>query len=226
MVDHRSVFHAICFGFYAYTCWFDAGLISGDLLPISGNFFSKFVWLTMVDLYLQTFYHLWGIFSPSCSCNKAFHYTAKVLVGPIGLSVVLLFWALYTLDPDFLLHDENAKKIIAITWFNNAIHSAPALTVFLDTILWQHGRITKGAAVTGITIFAILYLIDIHYVHYISGFWAYPILGLLPLPARALFIVACVAVFFIQYVFLDTISGWIHGVPIVEPAKKHGKKHH
>ncbi|CAJ0583650.1 unnamed protein product, partial [Mesorhabditis spiculigera] len=140
------------------------------------------------------------------------------------MSVVSLFWTLYFLDPDFLLHDENARRVISIAWFNHGLHTLPTVTILIDLLLWNHGRVAKSSAFKGLLSFATLYIIDIHYVHYTTGFWAYPILGQLSLPLRAAFIIGCASVFFVKFVFLDAMSATAHAHDAVEQKKK-TKKH-
>uniref|UniRef100_A0A1I7WPK0 Acyl_transf_3 domain-containing protein n=1 Tax=Heterorhabditis bacteriophora TaxID=37862 RepID=A0A1I7WPK0_HETBA len=215
----RAVFHLVTFLTYTYICYFDYNLVKGSMLPIPDQFFSKFVWLTLICLYIQTFYHLIAFFIDLTRCQHAFfHYFARAIVGPIGMSVVLLFWTLFLFDPNTLLADENAKRIIAIKWYNHGIHTLPLITVLIDISIWNHGQPSKKAAVIGIAVFAVLYITELvhpifclrikicyfleyifayslHYVYYISGFWAYPILGQLSLPFRTLFIAALTTIY-------------------------------
>ncbi|CAI5456218.1 unnamed protein product [Caenorhabditis angaria] len=186
----KVLFHLAAFGLYAWTCYEDYFLVSGELLPIPNQFFSKFVWLTLIDLYSQLIYHFVGIILALFFDKKRhpiYDYIARALIGPIGVSVTVLFWALYLADPGTLAKDEMGRK-----------NSCDEM------------KFSKTAVLKGIGIFVTLYLIDIHYVYYTAGFWAYPILGKLALPFRLLFIVVCMLVVYSSYLWLSLVNSFIN----------------
>uniref|UniRef100_A0A914CGU1 Uncharacterized protein n=1 Tax=Acrobeloides nanus TaxID=290746 RepID=A0A914CGU1_9BILA len=81
--------------------------------------------------------------------------------------------------------------------------------MILDFGVWKHPRPAKTKAIKSILIFCILYLIDIHLIYYVSGFWAYPILGQLAFPFRMLFIVFCTAVIFGAFLIGDVYNSYL-----------------
>ncbi|CAI4231006.1 unnamed protein product [Auanema sp. JU1783] len=208
----KTVFHLISFLIYAGTAYFDYGMVKGKMLPIPNQFFSKFVWLTLIDLYIQILYHFIAIFiSVFGGKHPIFHFLSRAIVAPVAMTVVSLFWLLYTFDPNTLLADDLAKQMIGIVWYNNVLHTLPLITAIVDTVIWNHGHVAAPKAIKAIGVFATLYIIDIHVVHHISGFWAYPILGDLILPLRAVFIVACMSVLFMNYKITECLHTAIHG---------------
>uniref|UniRef100_A0A1I7T5N5 DUF1405 domain-containing protein n=1 Tax=Caenorhabditis tropicalis TaxID=1561998 RepID=A0A1I7T5N5_9PELO len=209
----KAAFHLICAALYGFVCYKDTQIVTGALLPIPFNGWSRFVWLTIVDLYMQTLYHSIGFILSvmSIKSHQAFDYWARALVGPIGIAVTVLFWGLFLFDPATLARDEMAMKILSLFWFNHGLHTLPAITAHLDVFVYKHTTFSTSSVLKGISAFVTLYLIDLHYVFYTSGFWAYPILGELAAPFRLLFIVACTFVVFLGYVWLSLLDNVIHG---------------
>ncbi|CAI2355674.1 unnamed protein product [Caenorhabditis sp. 36 PRJEB53466] len=220
----KAIFHLACAALYAYVAYEDSNIVSGPLLPIPYNTFSRFVWLTIIDLYMQTLYHTVGFILTIVSPNKRhviFDYWARALVGPVGVAMTVLFWGLYLFDPATLAKDEMARKILALFWFNHGLHTLPAITAHLDLLICKHSSFSRSAILKGIATFCTLYLIDLHYVYYSSGFWAYPILGELAPPFRLLFIAACMFVVFLAYLWLSVIHTAVHGDDKSKNKKKH-----
>ncbi|CAB3400803.1 unnamed protein product [Caenorhabditis bovis] len=213
----KALFHAAFFSMFVIVAVKDYQVLNGQYLPIPYNFFSRFVWLTLIDLYAQIFYHFYGFIKALSSPNqnaRTFDYMARVIVGPIGVAVTVLFWTLWIFDPATLAKDEMAKKIHSIQWFNHGLHTLPLISSHLDVYLWKHQTFPQPTVMKGIMAFCVLYVIDIHAVYYISGFWAYPILGQLAPPFRIFFIVSCIFIVFICHIWLssfdlavDTVAG-------------------
>ncbi|CAP34065.2 Protein CBG16421 [Caenorhabditis briggsae] len=223
MLQMKTAFHLVSASLYAFICYKDTQIVTGANLPIPFNGWSRFVWLTIIDLYMQTLYHSIGFLLSIFSLNRnhvIFDYWARALVGPIGVAVTVLFWGLFLFDPATLARDEMAMKILSIAWFNHGLHTLPAITAHLDTVIYKHTSFSTSAILKGIAVFVTLYLIDLHYVFYTSGFWAYPILGELEPPYRFVFIASCMFVVYLGYAWLSIVHSMVHGVD-----KKRNKKH-
>jgi antibiotic biosynthesis monooxygenase (ABM) superfamily enzyme len=54
-----------------------------------------------------------------------------------------------------------------------------------------------------------LVFFSIHLIYYVSGFWAYPILGQLAFPYRLLFIAFCTAVIFGAFLIGDVYNSYL-----------------
>uniref|UniRef100_A0A0K0EL09 Androgen-dependent TFPI-regulating protein-like n=1 Tax=Strongyloides stercoralis TaxID=6248 RepID=A0A0K0EL09_STRER len=205
----RFIIHLGLASWYGYILYFDYS-ITKDYTPIKGNYWSKFIWLTHIDLCMQFLYHAFATLMttfPSLrnNCRKSFDFIATALVFPVAATVVFLFWTLFYIDPGALA-DPLAQQILAIAFFNHSIHTLPLLAMIIDFMLWKHQRPKKSKTFKILFIFSALYLIEIFYVNSITGTWPYPILAQLPPPLRILFIVACIGVLYLAFLIGDTFN--------------------
>jgi hypothetical protein len=231
--------HSTCVLLYGYTIYFDYKAVS-DLersgkyrYPIPGLHFSKLVWLTVINLYVQFIYHCIGavlsLSAPSAekaatptresAVRREFHFFSTTLIFPIAITVVVLFWSLYFINPKLVM-DEQGKRILAISWFNHAIHTVPAAVMITDHVLWSHPRQTSSRTVLVTVIsFACLYIALVHFVWFFWNFWAYPILGELIPPLRILFIIFCSLFMYAAYLIGDSIlrlRQWFDTQPVMK----------
>ncbi|PAV70119.1 hypothetical protein WR25_09688 [Diploscapter pachys] len=167
----RLTIHLLLSGVYAYLSWFDYKIIDFRYLPIPGQFFSKLVWLTSLNL-----------------------------------SVCALFWALYLLEPNALMAGDAGEMLRRMFWYNHGLHTMPVIGVLLDLLIWNHGQPTRKSTLLLISVLSTIYVAGVHYVHSVSGFWAYPIIGQLPPLFRALFLVACVIFTYLCFVVLSQVQ--------------------
>jgi hypothetical protein len=89
-------------------------------------------------------------------------------------------------------------------------HTSPVFGMALDFLVWKHPLVKRKSALRAIFVFAVLYTIIIHMVYFYSGFWAYPILGQLPLFARSIFILVCVSVFYGSFTVTEAYNAFLH----------------
>ncbi|CAD5228916.1 unnamed protein product [Bursaphelenchus okinawaensis] len=144
---------------------------------------------------------------------KYFHFVATSLLFPLATTVVTLFWSLYLYDRKTLITEE-AEFLMEHEWFNHSLHTTPLIGMVVDSLAWRHPRPHKKSALKAIFLFTVVYLIDIHYVWYVSGFWAYPILGQLNELERLAFILVCCAVIFSAFLISDAFNA------MLQPKKK------
>uniref|UniRef100_A0A914Z5X1 Uncharacterized protein n=1 Tax=Panagrolaimus superbus TaxID=310955 RepID=A0A914Z5X1_9BILA len=217
--------------FYAYTLYFDYGRTEEfqNLFPIPGNFWSKYVWLTMINLTIQFLYHCAGTYfaitsktnTQNTTPQNVFHFISTTIAFPLSVTVVTLFWGLIYLDPDFVLTDE-AKLMLSITWYNHALHTVPLIAMIVDFIAWRHPQPRIYPALKATVAFIMFYLTDVHLVFFYTGKWAYPILDQLDLPKLIGFYIICIGVFFFNFLMgygLNQMIGPIQR-PVPKPRKK------
>ncbi|KAL7069866.1 hypothetical protein ACQ4LE_011023 [Meloidogyne hapla] len=180
---------------YAYSLYFDFNSeLFYKLCPVPGFYLSKFAWLTFINLNL----HL--IYNTLASFIALFHVS--------NLTILYSLYCDFTCFPHWT--DKEAEVLLSVPWFNHCIHTLPSLAMTIDFLLWRHYRPPWRSAFIAISIFMIAYLIDIHYFYYFFDFWAYPILGILSLPRRILFITFCIFILFASFLFTDAYNGIVH----------------
>lgn len=69
------------------------------------------------------------------------------------------------------------------------MHTNIVIFVFLDLVLSFRQYPTRKTGVTGLFVFMVGYLVWIHIIKYMSDKWVYPILNVLNLPMRLVFLV-------------------------------------
>lgn len=103
-----------------------------------------------------------------------------VWVFPVGLTVSLLFWALYMMDP-YSCQNEREAKLIP-TWLNQYMHTLPGIAVFLEIILFKHEYPSKSTGIRGVLMFGLMYTLWIFLIAYYAEFWVYPFFEKMSLP--------------------------------------------
>lgn len=219
MTKIAGTFHSAISIAFIWGAYQDMYVISGPGLPIPGNYFSKVVWLTIINLYIQIFYHLYSVYLSTRSralqqSAKYYHFLSNALVFPAALTVGIMFWGLYLAHRDLIIPEGFSDPLEVHPYFNHVLHTLPAIAMAVDRILWNHGRTTKRNAMTLMTIFIILYIIDIHVIHAISGFWPYGILTMLPSILRMVFLFCGGMVLFASYFVGDLITAWVHPLKV------------
>uniref|UniRef100_A0A914XBL0 Uncharacterized protein n=1 Tax=Plectus sambesii TaxID=2011161 RepID=A0A914XBL0_9BILA len=215
MATVRSVFHGLCAAFFGYTLFYDVR--RGGTAPIPGVFLSRLVWLTTVDLYLQILYHsvatIASLQNRTSLLNRVVDFLFTSLAMPIALTVVSLFWGLTLINPDLLM-DEEAKIVLSVQWYNHALHTIPGVAMLMDVYITKHKRPNHYAAFATIVVVSTCYLAFILYIHSVTGYWAYPILGDLGLAGRTAFIAGCALVIFSLFLLSDMLNGktWVEKV--------------
>ncbi|KHN71002.1 Androgen-induced protein [Toxocara canis] len=213
----RAALHFSLFVVFVWAVRFD-DTFPPERLPVPGYYSSKLVWLTIVDLFLQAAYHAYAFYvsltfasSDSTSLHR-FHFLSAAIVQPVALTVGLLFWSFYSIDPKILIPENMIVAFSANSWANHAQHTLPPVAMLADQLLWMHPRANKKSAFMALLIFAFLYVVDVHVVHAISGYWAYGILAQLPAVLRTIFILACAAVLYLAFLVGDTFNALCHSL--------------
>ncbi|XP_062835060.1 androgen-induced gene 1 protein isoform X2 [Anolis carolinensis] len=113
----------------------------------------------------------------------------SAFVFPIGLFVAVAFWGLYAYDRELVYPKE--LDDINPSWLNHSMHTTILPLLFIELVICPHKYPNRIKGIFGLGFFAVTYLAWILWVHYKSGIWAYPILGVLsPLGMVIFFFVA------------------------------------
>ncbi|XP_015268460.1 PREDICTED: androgen-induced gene 1 protein-like [Gekko japonicus] len=109
----------------------------------------------------------------------------SVFVFPVGLFVAVVFWGLYAYDRELVYPRE--LDDVNPTWLNHSMHTTILPLLFIELVICPHKYIHPTEGIFGLTVFTFTYLCWIMWVHYASGIWAYPVLGVLNTPGKIVF---------------------------------------
>ncbi|EDV33530.1 uncharacterized protein Dana_GF24937 [Drosophila ananassae] len=157
----------------------------------------KFKYLTFLDVILQAIYHSLALLNDIFGSNAVSlksrsklrsirDYIFAAFAFPVAHNVCLSFWVIYVWDRELIF--PSALDAIFPSWLNHVVHTNVALLAIMDLFTCFRRYPSRLAGVTGNMAFIILYIIWLHIVRYFSGEWVYPILEVLPLPLRYLFL--------------------------------------
>lgn len=114
--------------------------------------------------------------------------------------------------------------IFSFSWLNHVMHTNIVVFVVLEMILTFRQYPNRKTGFTGLLVFNVAYLIWIHIIKYKSGRWVYPILDVLSLPQRLVFMLV-IGVFGISFYFVGEFLNnkiWAKQLkPVNSGAKKH-----
>lgn len=193
----------------------------------------KFRYLTILGAIWQTFYFTLCVLNDFIGTNE-YHpkrpsklrqlkdYVFATFAFPLAMTVAISFWAIYAVDRELIL--PKAMESFFPSWLNHVMHTNILIFVFLELILSFRQYPIRKSGVTGLTLFMIGYLIWIHIIKYMSGRWVYPILEVLNLPMRIVFLVFNGA-FGVSFYFVGEFLNNKIWATELKSAKSSGKKH-
>lgn len=118
-------------------------------------------------------------------------------------------------------------KIVSISfcsWLNHVMHTNIVIFIVLELFLSFRQYPSRKTGFTGLLVFNVCYLIWIHIIKYMSGRWVYPILEVLTLPQRIIFMLV-VGIFGISFYFVgEFLNNKIWAKELQTP-KSSTKKH-
>ncbi|GMT33643.1 hypothetical protein PFISCL1PPCAC_24940, partial [Pristionchus fissidentatus] len=176
----KLLVHSSILAGFLFTWYLDYYYMPPEVLLIKNQPLSKLGWLTMVGVTLQTVYHFVGVFFAlfgNQNSSRHFHFIGQALLGPLGVGVAILFWGLWMFDEQTLAKDAITTKLMQNPVWNHGLHTLPAISSFLDVIIYRRPNLAFSRAFKPILAFTLFYIADVYLIHYLSGNWAYPILG-------------------------------------------------
>ncbi|XP_012156114.1 androgen-induced gene 1 protein isoform X2 [Ceratitis capitata] len=159
----------------------------------------KAKFLTYWSLIIQTVYYVISLINDFVGTNevapkrlptirKVKDYIMASLAFPVALNVGITFWSLYAIDRELVL--PRVLDPVFPSWLNHVLHTNIVVFMILElfTSFRAYPKRSKGLA--GLSAFLLCYLVWVHIIKYYSGFWVYPVLGVLQLPQRIIFFIA------------------------------------
>ncbi|EDO44848.1 predicted protein [Nematostella vectensis] len=177
-------------------------------------FGGRFKFLTFINMILQGTYFIWvaaleiqAMIDGKRRNTKSSHsceFLFASLAFPIGLTVSVLFWGLYLIDP-LSCQSPEASGLIP-KWLNHYMHTLPALEVFAEVILFKHIYPRKIIGMVTVLGFGTAYMAWVFYIAYFHHFWVYPFLERMDIMTIGVFFAASGALLVVNYVIGEIMA--------------------
>ncbi|XP_014468943.1 PREDICTED: androgen-induced gene 1 protein-like isoform X3 [Dinoponera quadriceps] len=215
-------FHVITFLQYAFAVYYDYTytIVPHNVLKGHGAFGGKFKFLTFWDAILQAVFFLICVLNDCFGTNavnpKKLPFIRKLkddlhasLGFPIAMFVGVIFWTLMFVDRELVL--PKALDPYFPWWLNHLLHTLIMVTTVLEMIVAprQYPKRSRGLGILGGFMF--IYLAWVHVIYFKSGVWVYPVMEVLTLPLRIVFIVVLLVICMILYFVGETLNNYLWG---------------
>ncbi|GFR67999.1 androgen-induced protein 1 [Elysia marginata] len=202
------VFHLFAFLAFFYSTYYEWFHV--DLRP---GLFDKLYFLTFWNACLQTMYY--GLcFVKDCISDRGTSaqlqrwrdYMHAAIAFPLGTFVVTSFWALFAIDRELVF--PKAHDHLVPFWLNHMVHTAVFPFLMVDKFIVPHVYPRRQMGILGSCAVAVIYIIWLLFIAYYENFWVYPVLQVLAMHERIIFIAVCCVVcasFYVLGEFLTNV---------------------
>uniref|UniRef100_A0A3Q2XF38 Androgen-dependent TFPI-regulating protein-like n=1 Tax=Hippocampus comes TaxID=109280 RepID=A0A3Q2XF38_HIPCM len=178
----KGVYHISAFSWYAFVVMTLAAKDGEELPPGIFVYGGPWKYLTFLNLLLQMlFFGLAAVSdlqdekNSNNTLNRCPDLIFSVFAFPVGMFVVVLFWAIFAYDRE-LVYPATIDTFLP-PWINHAMHTF-VLPLLLGEILVQpHAYPQTKNALATLGLVGIGYLFWILWVYFSAGIWVYPLLG-------------------------------------------------
>ena len=217
-------FHYLCFLIHLIGVTY---YLSEIKLQSHGTYGGRFKFLTFINMLVQFLYFNMAavtgihelmkkrkneVFSSVCD------YTFTCVAFPFGLTVSILFWALYMADPHSCQTKEDAKFIPAL--LNHYMHTFPFASAIFELCFIRHKYPPRKKGLLSVLGIGVVYIAWVLWIAFAAGIWVYPFLEKMSAVSIAAFFASAVS--FVLFLYL--IGEWVAirrwGVEVSEEKKK------
>ncbi|CAD5228915.1 unnamed protein product [Bursaphelenchus okinawaensis] len=168
----------------------------------------KLVMLTNINLVLQAYYTFLCVishFGPK-KVKQFKDFTFYTTTFPSGMATCILFWILYTIDPESIM-PRWIRDLIPF-WMNHITHTFPLIHLIIDLRFIKHSKIRLLTGTQMVLFLFVLYSLLVVYIRFSWGYWLYPIFDFIgPILSLVFIFVAGLlfwALFYIAYALAAT----------------------
>ncbi|XP_076626259.1 androgen-dependent TFPI-regulating protein isoform X4 [Colletes latitarsis] len=230
----NQLFHTAMFLTYAFTMY------SADHLniPILNSAFEKFdpkefKYLTVWGVIIQTVFFLICMLNDWFGTNAASpkkppfirklkDYVHAVLSFPVAMFVGVIFWSLMFVDRELVF--PKAIDPYFPWWLNHLMHTMIMVSTLVETILSPRKYPKRAQGLFGHLMFMFTYLIWMHIIYLKSGIWVYPVMKVLSLPMRAVFLFVLLLFSSMLYFIGEMLDNFVWGNTITSGKNNKRKK--
>lgn len=186
--------------FYALLLYYGMSLFTEEnvaLLDPKGTipaFGGRLKFLTHINQWVQLFFFTLQFLTdllPVCwrrRCQKVLDVIFTTIVFPLAATVAICFWGLYAIDRN-LVYPERYDLFVP-QYINHFWHTTVLLWVLCEMYLFYHHFPTMAISAVFVFLFGTAYIAWVVYIKFLTDWWCYPFMKLLPPYALALFFAA------------------------------------
>ncbi|XP_026553072.1 androgen-induced gene 1 protein-like [Pseudonaja textilis] len=215
-----ALLHFLCFLWATFALTQNLGLPKPVRKVHDDSYGGQWKYLTFLNQLFQTLLYLLcvtidavALFVPSQEKKvssivlpiRDFIFSAYVF--PVGLFVAVAFWGLYAIDRELVYPKE--LDDINPDWLNHTMHTTILPLLFIELVICSHKYPPRWKGILGLGIFSAVYLSWIIWIHHVAGIWAYPVLGVLGLLGKAVFLSVAFGIMFIFYFLGEHLTKWL-----------------
>lgn len=193
----QLLLHLAGAGSFAYAIYYDLTEVHlpAELTPASQRFGGQAKYLTFLNMLLQLLYFsvcLLADFSraesPVCRLRHMLFATAAF---PIGIFVGVIFWSIWAVDRELVFSARLDPYFPS--WLNHLMHTTVMPLQLGELALCRHTYPGWRLGYTVTALLTLAYLIWLHVIFYVGGFWVYPVFKVLSPVTRSIFMFFCCA---------------------------------
>lgn len=228
-----SFFHLFAFGKFFFVFYYFVTYITQEEQKVRGyTFGGPYVYLTilaMVSFFLkiylryrtliefiskvvQIIYYAIALindFVPANGLKELRNYIFASLAVPLAFETTLMYWGLVSIDRELAF--PKALDAFFPLWLDIGLHTNITIFIVLELILEKHDYPRRSAAMRGLIVFMLSYLVWIYYVFINTGKWVYGVIEIFSAPQRILFFVICGVVTLVLYLIGESMNKFVSG---------------
>lgn len=218
----RGSFHLLGASAYWFGCYYTWNYIyiPPDVYPVGKAFprtrnlkFLEF-WNALVQAAFFTLSFIDDLIGKNGGYLRQMLYLRKVrdylfasMAFPLGIFVSTMFWFLYAINRQ-LIYPMCFDQYFP-WWQKHLMHTIILPFVLIQMVVFQKKYPSRDNGLTILLIFLSFYVLWIHIIYVFTGIWVYPVLEVLNILLRILFLAVMVASILALYVVGDMINQYI-----------------
>lgn len=209
-----KIFHFIAAIQFLYGLYYECVYVLPEELKLRKfSFGGKLIYLTFLNGIIQVVYHSIAFIhdfveeANSPTIKRLRDYIFASLAFPLAMDVSVSFWGLYSIDRELVF--PRVIDSIYPWWLNQILHTSVFACIGLELLMYHHQYPSRTTGLIGLNTFAAIYIIWLLVVKVIAGAWVYPVLNVLTIPQRCLFLMAVGTVPMIFYFVGEFLNKFI-----------------
>ncbi|KZC04567.1 Androgen-induced gene 1 protein [Dufourea novaeangliae] len=225
------VFSCVQFTFAVYYDYMHV-VVPHQVTKMFSGYGGKFKFLTFWDAIIQAVFFFICMLNDWFGTNavnpkkppfirKLKDYTFASFSFPVAMFVGIVFWGLMAVDRELVF--PKAVDPYFPWWLNHLMHTMIMVSTMIEIILAPRKYPSRSNGLFGLCILLSCYMIWMHIIYYKSGIWVYPIMAVLTVPLRIMFMASAVLLTVILYLLGQTLDNLIWGNEYTKHQKSHAK---